>query len=47
MSYCEALVPAEIAWDVFDELGRQSKIALDSKVIKYDNPYLKSYRRCE
>lgn len=47
MTYCEALVPAEIAWDVFNELGQQSKIALDSKTINYENPFLKSYRRCE
>lgn len=40
-------MPSEIAWDVFNELGECGKVALDSKVINYDNPFVKSYRRCE
>ena len=27
MTYCEALVPTEIAWDVLNQLGEESKIS--------------------
>lgn len=47
MTYCEALVPIEIAWDVLNQLGQQETIALESNVVNYDNPFIRSYRRCE
>lgn len=47
MTYCEALVPTEIAWDVLNQLGQQETIALQSSVVNYDNPFIRSYRRCE
>ena len=47
MTYCEALVPTQIAWDVLNQLGEESKISFDTNVINYESPFIKNYRRSE
>ena len=47
MTYCEALVPTEIAWDVLNQLGEEEKIAFESNIINYESPFIRNYRRCE
>jgi hypothetical protein len=47
MTYCEALVSSEIAWDVFNQLGELEKVALASQTINYENPFIRSLRRCD
>lgn len=38
---------SEIAWDVFNQLGELEKVSLASQTINYDNPFIRSLRRCD
>jgi hypothetical protein len=40
-------VPSEIAWDVFNQLGYLSNVVIESKIINYDNPFVRNFRRCD
>lgn len=47
MTYCECIMPREIAWDVFDEMGQLECVHFENKTVQYDNPYMNGLKRSE
>lgn len=41
------MMPREIGWDVMNELGSLECIHFENTSINYDNPYMKSLKRCD